>query len=170
MPGSPTIIKRRFVESYPFQKLFELYIMKDSTDPEAIGAQLLDHLDVHLETVDLVVVNDYGHRMIEQPVVDRLAEAAPFLAINTQTNADNRGFNTVSKYPRADFICVSENELRLEARSRTRDLKSIIADVADRLECSTMLITRGEAGCTAFERDSGFTEIPAFTSKVKSSN
>ena len=38
MPNAPTIIKRRYIERYPFQKMFEVYFMKDydSESPQAL--------------------------------------------------------------------------------------------------------------------------------------
>ena len=39
MPGAPTIVKRRLVETYPFQKLFEIYTMEPDV-PEAVSKAL----------------------------------------------------------------------------------------------------------------------------------
>ena len=36
MEGAPTLVKRRFIETYPFQKLFEVYVM----DEEAAAAEI----------------------------------------------------------------------------------------------------------------------------------
>jgi len=99
-------------------------------------------------------------------VVDLLCDQDRFLAINTQTNAANQGFNTVSKYRRADFICISEKELRLEARSRSKDLRIIIAEIAEKLSCERMLITRGQQGCLCYRKGEGFFDIPSFTNRI----
>ena len=32
--GAPTIVKRRFIESYPFQKMFEVYLMNEDADEQ----------------------------------------------------------------------------------------------------------------------------------------
>ena len=117
MPGSPTIVKRRLVELYPFQKLFEVYVM-DQEVSEAVSAALYARLKAILPNYDAVVVVDYGHGMITPEIVELLCGRDCFLAVNTQTNAANQGYHTVSKYARADFVCISEKELRIEARSR----------------------------------------------------
>jgi bifunctional ADP-heptose synthase (sugar kinase/adenylyltransferase) len=163
---APTIVKRRFVEIYPLQKLFELYVMDGHDGDSADESRLCDELERLLPTVDAAVVADYGHGMLREEAVEVLCAKAPFLAINTQMNADNRGFNTISKYRRADFVSVSEHELRLEARSRHRDLQAIVEEVAGRLGCASMLVTRGQRGCVAFDQDTGYVEVPAFTSAV----
>lgn len=166
MPGAPTIVKTRFIEIYPLQKLFEMYVMKHPiAEPEA-SRRLAEELRAILPSFDVVVVADYGHGMIDDHVVETLAERARFLAINTQMNAENRGFNTVSKYPRADFISVSETEMRLEARSRHRDLRQIVADVAGRMSCPRILVTRGSQGCLFYSDAEGFFDLPALTTHV----
>ena len=162
----PTIVKRRFVETYPFQKLFELYVMDDGDANPAEDRALCARLEQELPGYDLVVVADFGHGMLGPEAVDILSSKARFLAINTQVNAGNRGYNTVSKYPRADYICVSENELRLDVQSRRRSLRDIVQEVSDRLACDKMVITRGEAGNLCYGRDEGFFEVPAFALNV----
>jgi bifunctional ADP-heptose synthase (sugar kinase/adenylyltransferase) len=165
MPGAPTIVKRRLVETYPFQKLFEIYTMEPDL-PEAVSKAFYARLKWILPNFDAVVVTDYGHGLMTPEVVDLLCDQDRFLAINTQTNAANQGFNTVSKYRRADFICISEKELRLEARSRSKDLRIIIAEIAEKLSCERMLITRGQQGCLCYRKGEGFFDIPSFTNRI----
>jgi len=165
VPNAPTILKRRFVEMYPLQKLFEIYVM-DSDEFVAFSDELCAEMETMLADYDLVVVTDYGHGMIGPAAVSVLCEKSRFLAINTQMNADNRGFNTVSKYPRADFISVSETEMRLEARQRHGDLRELIVEVAQRLSCPRIIVTRGSKGCLCYDSATGFVDMPAFSSTV----
>lgn len=165
VPDAPTIVKRRYVEHYPLQKLFELYLIDSDRFIEHSDALCLELGDL-LPDFDVVVVTDYGHGMIGPDAVTMLCEGSSFLAVNTQTNADNRGFNTVSKYPRADFISVSETELRLEARRRHGEVHEIVLEVAERLGSPQLLVTRGGKGVLCWDRVGGFTEVPAFTPTV----
>lgn len=170
MKNAPTIVKKRYIESYPFQKMFEVYLMNEDQDAAANSERFCKHLQKVLPDYDVVIVTDYGHGLIDEAVVDVLCREAKCLAINTQANAGNYGFNTVSKYPRADFLCVSEKELRLEARTRQKDLKLIMERQADNHGCSRMLITRGQRGLVCWGRGEGFSEVPAlaehFTDRV----
>lgn len=163
---APTIVKQRFVENYPFQKLFEMYLMDDgdlgASQPEA----LIRTLETEVPKYDVVIVADYGHGMLGPEAVDVLCNKARFLAVNTQVNAGNLGFNTVSKYPQADFVCVSETEMRLDARSRRKDIKEILADVGKRLNCDQIMVTQGKEGCLSYGKQEGFFKIPAFASNV----
>ena len=164
--GAPTIVKRRFVEAYPFQKLFELYVMDDGEYKPAESAALCSKLKGVLPRYDVVIVTDYGHGMLRPEAVEVLCSQARFLAVNTQVNAGNRGFNTISKYRRADYICVSENEIRLEARSRRTELRDIVLKVSEKLSCERIVITRGQEGCLCYSKAEGFFEVPAFAVRV----
>ena len=163
---APTIIKRRFVESYPLQKLFEVYVMADIDRHAAQSAAICDQLSAILPQFDVVLVADYGHGLITPEVSSVLCKQARFLAVNAQVNAGNHGFNTVSKYSRANFISVSEREIRLEARRPRGDLREIVSEISERMSCDRIIITRGEQGCLCYSRVEGFCEIPAFTGRV----
>lgn len=165
LPGAPTTLKRRYLETYPLQKLFEVYVMNDEIDAASSQA-LYAKLEAELPSYDVVIVNDYGHGVITSEIVNLLCSKSKFLAVNTQTNAANQGFNTVSKYPRADYICISEKELRLDVRSRTKDLHTIVRDISLRLSCPHVLVTRGEQGCVCYGENEGLCHVPAFTQHV----
>lgn len=165
MPGARTILKRRLVEHYPLQKLFEVYFMETEIAEEVTEA-LCARLQELLPSYDAVVVTDYGHGMLTPEAIEILCRHDGFLAINTQVNAANQGFNTVSKYRRADFICVSEKELRLEARNRSKDIRLIMAETAQRMDCRRVLITRGREGCLCYQRGQGVCVIPPFTNRI----
>jgi sugar/nucleoside kinase (ribokinase family) len=104
--------------------------------------------------------------MISPEVAGLLAAKARFLAINTQVNAGNQGFNTVSKYRRANFISISEKEIRMEARNPQGDLRAIVRDVSAKLSCDRIIITRGNQGSLCYSRGEGFCETPAFSGRV----
>lgn len=164
MQGAPTIIKRRFIERYPFQKLFETYRMGEDQAAAANSARFSAMLAEALPHYDLVVVADYGHALLDEPAIELICRASKCLALHTQANAGNFGFHTVSKYPRADFICVSEKEIRLEARQRQKDLYKIVEQTARRLGASRALITRGQQGVLCWGEGEGFTIVPALAS------
>jgi cytidyltransferase-like protein len=165
LPCAPTTIKRRFVELYPFQKLFEVYVMHDEISAAHCQATYA-RLKAILPFYDAVVVTDYGHGMLTPEIIDLLCRQEKFLAVNTQANAANQGFNTISRYQRADYICLSEREVRLEARSRTQDLRTIVSAIAEKLSCRRMLVTQGQEGCLCYQKGEGFFPVPPFTRRI----
>jgi len=162
--GAPTIVKRRFIERYPFQKLFEVYVMADATTETPETERFRGDLAAELPNFDVVVVCDYGHGMLDAKTIDVVTRQARCLAVNAQVNAGNHGFNTVSRYGKADYICLSEYELRMETRQRHQDLRVVAQTLADRLGCRKMLVTRGRSGALCYGKGEGFADVPALAS------
>lgn len=163
---SPTIVKRRFIESYFFTPMFELYEINDESLSPDDAAELCDTLRTELEQHDLTVVVDYGHSMISEDAVDVLCRGARFLAMNAQANAGNRGYHRLSKYQRADYVCAAEHEMLLEARDWRGDLHPVVLDVAERLTCTRVMVTCGKRGALCYSPEDGFIEVPALAGKV----
>jgi len=164
--GSPTIHKRRFVDQYSQNKLLELYIMEDSPLSPSDERTLLGAVEAPLMDHDVVIVADYGHGMLTPSVIVSLSDRARFLAVNTQSNAGNRGFNSISKYRRADYVCLAQHEVAIETRMREGDVRELLMEVVQRIDCKRFTVTLGKRGSLHYAPESGFTEVPAFATQV----
>lgn len=164
--GSPTIHKRRIVDQYSGNKLFEIYVMDDRLTAGADEQALQAALASHLAKVDLTIVADYGHGMLPPSAIETLCAAPPFLAVNVQSNAGNRGFNPVSKYRRADYVCLAMHEIAMETRSRDGSVHDRVKEVATRVDCSRFTVTKGKAGSLHYETPDQFFEYPSLASRV----
>ncbi len=147
--NAPTIVKRRYVETTLLTKLFEVYVIDDDDVSAAEEAELGTLLREQLACTDAVVVADYGHGLLT-PASKVLLAQAPFLAVNTQINAANIRYHTISSYPRADYVCINEAELRLDARNRSGPVEGLIAGLSTKLACDRFLVTRGKSGVLYF--------------------
>ena len=165
-PNGPTTLKRRFIDSYSLNKVMEIYVMDDSPLPESVEQEICSGLEEIISNYDLVLVADFGHGLISPAVVDLLVEKAPYLAVNTQANAGNRGFNTIGKYPHMDFFSLAEHELRLETRDQINELRPLLMETGDRLKTKICLVTQGSRGCSLYNPASEFVRIPSFQSNV----
>lgn len=163
---SPTIVKRRFIENYFFAKLFEVYEINDALPTAAESADLCAALETLLPEFDVVLASDFGHGFITEPAREILSQKSRFLAINTQSNAGNLGYHVVSKYARADYISIAENELRLESRDRRGEIRPMLERVATQLGSPRSVVTRGSRGCLLLSPETGFVEVPAFATRV----
>jgi rfaE bifunctional protein nucleotidyltransferase chain/domain len=165
-PNAPTLIKRRFIEGYSLTKLFEVYVMDDKGLPADRDGELRDWLKREIPKYDMVIASDFGHGAISDDTVRLLCEEAKFLAVNTQANAGNRGFHTLSRYPRIDYACIQEHEIRLEMRDLVSDVQPMIKVLSKSLGCGRFVVTRGNKGCLIYSDAEGFVEVPAFAQKV----
>jgi len=166
VPGAPTIVKRRFLEDYLAAKLFEVYVMREEALPEPTEAEFCGELERATPQYDLVIVADYGHGLLTGRAVELLCQHARFLAVNTQANAGNKGLNTISKYPRADYVSIGEPEVRLDTRQATADVGELAAGLARKIGTRNFVVTRGSAGCVVHDRARGLFHVPAFAIRV----
>ncbi len=164
--NSPTIVKRRFLDKYLSQKLFEVYEINDDEINNQQDKELCDLLGSIIPDFDIVMVADYGHGMMTANVIDVICDKSQFLAVNTQANAGNRGLNTISKYSRADYITLAQHEIALEERNRHGKVKDMALSVSQKLNCDRVVVTLGKSGSLCFSKQEGFFEVPAFANQV----
>jgi sugar/nucleoside kinase (ribokinase family) len=113
-----------------------------------------------------VVVNDFGHGFLTDKIVRLICAKAKFLCLNVQANSANYGFNVITKYPRADFICIDEQELRLATHDRYGDIFTMTKKVLRLLNCRDIIVTRGPYGSLSLSKKDGFIQVPALSQKV----
>jgi len=162
----PTICKRRFLEPSFLTKLFELQYLDDSQYSKAETASLLALIEKALPEHDLVVVNDFGHGMLTDPVRELLVKSDRYLAVNTQTNSDNLGFNPITRYRHADYACIDEAEVRLATRVKWEDLRTVGAKLRSDLGAKALMVTWGPRGSIMFDGEGKSTECPALSVNV----
>ncbi len=164
--GSPTIVKRRYLDAYSLAKMMGVYHLNPAPlarpDEEAFAA-LLDDV---LPRCDLVIVADYGHGLITPALVQRLCGRSRFLSINTQMNAANQGYHTLSKYRRADFVCLHEGELRMDARDTQSELGDLIRMAAVRMGTRAFCVTRGKKGTIYYRQGEEILQCPSLAREV----
>ena len=168
-PKAPTIVKRRFVDNVYLSKLFEIYIFNDSLAielEEEIGNYISD--EIKKGAYDLILVLDYGHGLLTPKLIKLLSNSGVFLAVNAQSNTASVGYNPITKYPRANYFCLGEQELQLAFQDRHTDLQIL----AERLALQVSLpgavsVTRGWRGSFIFDAAKKITySTPALSHKI----
>jgi bifunctional ADP-heptose synthase (sugar kinase/adenylyltransferase) len=153
--GEP-LRKTRYVDADFGRKLFEVYshprLVREAWDIEPFRRNLSEAV----EDSDVVIVFDFGHGLMDA-LERECVGAAKFLAVNAQTNAGNYGYNTVSKYLRANLVCVDMPEARLNAGLQHEDDPAILAS---RIAANAVIITHGRHGSYCPQH------VPAFGSRA----
>ena len=137
--------KVRIVDKDYMRKLFEIHYLGDPP----YWARTTDGYDV-------VVAADFG---AGKPI------EANFLAVSTQTNSSNIGFNLITKYPKADYIVIDEPEARLAAADRDGPIEGVIEKLT-KGRCNKFVVTHGRYGAYGYENGK-FYHHKAFTDLVR---
>ncbi|MCK4934979.1 MAG: hypothetical protein KAR79_05275, partial [Simkaniaceae bacterium] len=163
LEDTQTLTKKRYVlkDGKTLTKLFETYSTNDSLLTDKQTLDMIDTIKNKAHKYDLVLVCDFGNGLTSPLLIDALSKIPNFLALNTQINSGNRGYNVVTNYKRADFISLNEPELRLAAHDRYSCYKHIAKDVKKKLGASSISITRGVNGAYFAGKNQDEVSIPA---------
>ena len=169
VPERPTTRKLRYVDPGYLRKMFEVYFMDDRPLDDASRSTLAATVADRAAWADVVIVTDFGHGMIDAGLVKVLRDTSRFLAVNAQTNSGNHGYNLITKYSGADYVCIDAPEARLAAADKYSDITAVVGQVLPTLiDCDKLIVTHGSAGCYTMDSQGDGTvgRIPAFTKTV----
>lgn len=162
-----TIIKRRFLDVNNKQKLFQIsYLRDDFVLPEKTENEVLKFIKQEIPKYDLVIVNDFGHGLLTKKMISVICKKARYLALNVQANSANFGYNLIFKYPKADFICIDNQEIRLATHDKFSQLQPLIRKIYQKMKCSFIIVTQGSRGSLSYSTKSGFISSPALSDRI----
>ena len=165
--NTPFTVKTRFIEPTYMRKMFEVYHMDDRPPSADVQNKLNAMIAERARDFDVVVANDFGHGMIMPSTIETLTKSARFLAVNVQTNGGNFGFHLITRYPRADYVCIDLLEARLSVGDRYSSVDTVVEELlASAIDCSKIIVTQGSRGCIGYSRGEPTSWVPAFTDKV----
>ena len=123
-----------------------------------IGERIADY--------DMVLVTDFGHGLIGRSTIDLMTEKARFLAVNAQSNSANMGFNLITRYPRADYLCIDAPEARLATGDKYAEIEAIASrHLPAQVRCDKLILTHGKFGCVTYAKGEPVSRIPALTAR-----
>jgi len=163
---APTVTKRRYVDPAFLSKMFEVCFLNTRTPPTEVTEEVCEYLNKACPDYDLVIASDFGNGFIGDEIVNALCEKSRFLAVNTQTNSANTGFNLITRYPKANYVCIDEPEIRLALSDMYGSLEDMITKVADRMGCDRITVTRGHNGSLGYAPETGFFEVPVLSREI----
>lgn len=162
----PSIIKKRYIHQYLNQKLFEVNFINDVAIDSALETEIIAHLKSIVRNYDLVLLSDIGHGFINSKIYSTIESESKILAVNTQTNAANAGYNLITKYKNPNFVCLDEPEIRLAAQSKYGHIDEIAFEVSKRINTDFLIVTMGKRGSMGVDRNGNINRTPIFSSKV----
>jgi len=162
----PTVVKKRYLNPSFMNKTFEINFIDDKVLPGGISGKVEEYIKKVTGDYDLVITADFGHGFINSDIVNAIVRRSKYLAVNTQVNSANMGYNFITKYPHADYVCIDEPEIRLAMRDKFGKIENLILSVGRKLKCPRIIVTRGHNGAMVYEKGTGFTSIPVFSKEI----
>ncbi len=162
----PTICKKRYVNEYLNQKLFEIDYLNDNYVDADCELSIMSYLQSTIPDYDLVLISDFGHGFITNRIIKVIENLAKIFAVNTQTNAANAGYNLITKYHRPNFVCLDEMEARLATQERFNHIGEIAKTISQVLNSDYLIITLGKKGSIGINRTQELNLTPIFSTRV----
>jgi len=162
----PTVVKKRYINQYQNQKMFEVNYINDEFINSECELDVLDYVKRKIPEFDLTLISDFGHGFITDKMIKCVETLSRKLAINSQTNGANVGYNLVTKYKSADFVCLDVPEARLAVQDKYSEIEDVGKKVLKRLSTNNLIITLGSKGSIGFSKDGEVSNIPALSSNV----
>lgn len=162
----PTTIKKRYVHQYLNQKLFEINFLNDAYIHNELESQVIQYLASEIPKYDLVLLSDFGHGFINNKIYDTIENLSKILAINTQTNAANSGYNLITKYHHPNYVCLDEMEIRLAAQKKFESVDDIAREIRKKVHAHHLVVTLGKKGSIGVDDKDDICRTPIFSTKV----
>jgi len=162
----PTVVKKRYINEYLNQKLFEINYINDTYVDEECEQRIIDFLTREIPKHDMVVVADFGHGLLTPRIINTVQGLARLLTVNTQTNGANAGFNLVTRYNRVNFVCLDEPEARFATQDKHNHIREVSQRLFDTIAPEHLIVTLGRRGSLRISSNEGSAKTPVLSTKV----
>ena len=162
----PTTVKKKFVEPDSLNKMFGITNIIDKPTRLGFEFEVKNYLEKIIKDFDLVVVCDFGHGFIGRDLVEFLSSEAGYLAVNSQTNSANMGFNSMARYLSANYICMDELELRLACLDKFGVVEQDMERLRNLLGCEILTVTQGKHGSLTLTGGKDFTRVTCLSDEL----
>ncbi len=162
----PTIIKKRYINNYSSQKLFEVNYLDDQYINDQEERSIIKYLKKVIPKYDVILISDFGHGFITEEIIKCVGQYARKFAVNTQTNAANSGYNLITKYKKPYYICLDEVELRLAAQEKHKKIEDVAMKIKKQVKAQNLIVTLGKKGSMGIGKKNERNRTPIFSTKV----
>ena len=162
----PSVIKRRYINQYQEQKIFEINYINDDNISEETESEVIDYLESVIHEYDLILVSDFGHGFITNNLIHKIEEFPTKLAVNAQTNGANAGYNLITKYNKTNFIWLDDPEARLATQEKYSEIEYVAKKLLNDIDTDYLIVTVGGSGSLCINRKGEINRTPAFAVKV----
>ena len=127
---SPTILKKRYLDSISKYKLLGVYTLNDKMIGHQENKSLTTKFLKTNKMTDLTILSDYGHGFINKKFAQEVIKKSRFIAVNAQINSSNFDRHSLDNYNNVDFMIINEGELRHEMKERDANVSSLTISIS----------------------------------------
>ena len=165
---SPTIVKKRFLDSVSNNKVLGVYKLNDDQLNLKDEKLFSETLKEELPKYDLVIVSDYGHGFISRKSANLICRYSKSLSLNAQINSSNIGYHSMKNYTNINCVIINEKEIRHELRDRNSNIEDLMKKLSSEQKIKNLIVTRGSLGLILYNsKKDNFDHCEAFAKTIK---
>jgi len=150
--NSPTIVKKRYVDSLSQSKVIGIYNINDEILNKKDEDSFNKLLHKEIKKNDLIIVSDYGHGLISKKSANLICKKSKFLALNAQINASNMGYHTIRNYKNFNSLIINEKEIRHEMRDKISKVEKLMINLSKEKNVKNLIVTKGSSGAVLYHK------------------
>ena len=164
--GELGIVKTRYIDRSSNMKVFETYQLPSNYSNQNFYEFAKKYLENYKGKSCHLVVMDYGHGLFDHSLIKLLLDTKWDITVNTQSNAGNRGLNSISRYFGAKNIFLNGAEVMFEERDSSSPLEKSVVKMGKRLKFEEVFVTNGSGGIIHWSEELGISLGPAFAPRI----
>jgi cytidyltransferase-like protein len=151
----PTLIKERLVEKDKNSNLKKILTLNHFFTKNISGnleKKFYNKIRNNIQKYDLVILQDFGHGLINAKTAKLLQHGSKKLSVNVQTNSLNYGFNILGrKIFKADMFTLDRKELELYSGNFDKNINNSLTDLTKKMKSKVGFLTCGEEYSLAYD-------------------
>ncbi len=163
-PSRPTILKTRIIADH--QQVVRTDKEVKNTLSEKMSKQIIAHMNKVFPNIDAIIISDYGKGVVNRKILSFIINKAYKKGIPLLVDPKIEHFLL---YKKVTGITPNHHEAGQAIHHKINDEKSLLLvgkKLMKKLNCESLLITRGEEGMTLFEKKGRITHIPTVAREV----
>lgn len=153
------IIKNRIVErdDQKIKKLLTINNIDNKKLSKTDEKKLFNNISKTINKYDLVIVQDFGHNLFSDKIIDLIERKSKKMSLNVQTNSLNYGFNVIGqKFKKTDFYSLDERELELFSKKKIIEHEKELNKLNKHLQAKKGFLTCGGKFSLVIEKGKTF--------------
>lgn len=164
------IIKSRLIEegNQVIKKIFTI----NSYEEKKLGTKdekiIIDKINSYAIKADIIIVQDFGHGLFSEKIINNLKKFKKKISLNVQTNSLNYGFNIIgTKFNKANIFSLDERELQLYGGKKVIKYEKEMYKLKKQLKAKIGCLTLGDKYSLVIDHKNKISKVPKLNNRAK---
>ena len=165
------IIKSRLIEESGNQVIKKIFTI-NNYEEKKLGTKdekiIIDKINSYAIKADIIIVQDFGHGLFSEKIINNLKKFKKKISLNVQTNSLNYGFNIIgTKFNKANIFSLDERELQLYGGKKVIKYEKEMYKLKKQLKAKIGCLTLGDKYSLVIDHKNKISKVPKLNNRAK---